>query len=366
MSTCNCCAAPPCSAPTLEFISVSDACDTPVCGLINPDDDLRYLVKVHTHLDGHTTTYDYTPDPETGDCGTSVVCAGSVTTTTARSFGTGGGDSGSYSFTSTTTYSNDCSTTTVETGSSASTIHYGDGTCISSCSSNFANGTWTGSVTFGGGICGGNTTNEHNYPCIPSSGSTVTVAPAPLETENDEYSSLEDITPCALTFPAYPAWTQPGDDPAELTRGQGRDAVASRDYAKDDVHKAETKVKWRARHSPTGTCYLKAWLRKTTTVTGDPNADPPVEDTVTTDDSTTYEWEGTGNPCIENPDDGFGSVSNLIVGEEHQLDAPTENGSVSIAVLKFSCVKNYEPDVTDEEHPQPNGYPDPAWEPAAP
>jgi len=40
--------------------------------------------------------------------------------------------------------------------------------------------------------------------------------------------------------------------------------------------------------------------------------------------------------------------------------------SLSYSIVKYSCVPGYVPDISDPDNPQPNGYPDPAWEPAAP
>lgn len=60
--------------------------------------------------------------------------------------------------------------------------------------------------------------------------------------------------------------------------------------------------------------------------------------------------------------------------------APGVTGNVSIvldgavgawwksvaAISRWSCVPGYEPDISDPENPQANGFPDPEWEPAAP
>lgn len=41
-------------------------------------------------------------------------------------------------------------------------------------------------------------------------------------------------------------------------------------------------------------------------------------------------------------------------------------GEGYVGVARYSCVEGYAPDISDPDNPQPNGFPDPAWEPAAP
>ncbi len=329
------------------------------------------------------TTKTYSVNEDTGECETSCEGswthklapvsynysftgdAGNATQSDSTSCGSDGGST-------TTTYNGDCNSPEVTSEANKEYCHskatfLGGGSVSYDCE----DGIWSQTVmgfTTNGGAAGGS---------CPCSGSPV---PEDAKPTKITYSDCTEVPPCSYEpceddcdpctncdFPDYPEWTTPGDEPAELTRGQGRDSTASRDFAEGDVRKAETKVKWRVKHAPTGTCYLKVWMRKTTTLFGNPNATPPTEDDITVDDDgDPYEWNGTGNPCIDTPDDGADSESNKIVGDENELDPPDENGFVTIEVLKYSCVKNYEPDVTDEENPQPNGFPDPAWEAEAP
>jgi len=57
---------------------------------------------------------------------------------------------------------------------------------------------------------------------------------------------------------------------------------------------------------------------------------------------------------------------------EFSLEMPSrptdraEVHGVSPVLEKFSYLPDYEPDISDPENPQPNGFPDPTWEPAAP
>lgn len=123
-------------------------------------------------------------------------------------------------------------------------------------------------------------------------------------------------------------------------------------------------------HAPTITCYLKVWLQNKT-VTG-----PYPYTTTFDDDFAVYEWVGTGNPCIADPTKSPIHVSggllswgnpNLVTQAWQDLPIPiTEGVTEYVKILKYSCVPGYEPDISDADNPQPNGFPDPAWEAAAP
>jgi len=164
-------------------------------------------------------------------------------------------------------------------------------------------------------------------------------------------------------MPAFPSFPTDSGPAVEMDTRQGTQSWAERSSGEDDAS-WQTHVQWRVKHSPTGTCYLKVWFLQTTFKDSGYYISP---DDVTTDDSTTpYEWSGTGNPCISNPDDGLYSASNKISGDPNTMLPPTFDGTRMIEILKYSLVENYEPDVSDVENPQPNGYPDPAWEAVAP
>jgi hypothetical protein len=145
--------------------------------------------------------------------------------------------------------------------------------------------------------------------------------------------------------------------------GQGTDCSAETELTFGQLRKR--KCKYRLKHSPTGTCYLKVWLRKTTTITADPDADPPVEASTTHDDST-YEWNGTGNPCFSEHLKAYDAAENIIYSEVTEIPVPETKSEVVVSLLKYSCLEGYEPDISDPENKQPNGFPDPAWEAAAP
>lgn len=52
----------------------------------------------------------------------------------------------------------------------------------------------------------------------------------------------------------------------------------------------------------------------------------------------------------------------LEATEEH----PTKGSTVTVWLQKYSFIEGYEPNISDPDNPQPNGFPDPNWEPSAP
>jgi hypothetical protein len=126
-------------------------------------------------------------------------------------------------------------------------------------------------------------------------------------------------------------------------------------------------TKWRVAHVPTPTCYLKVWVKSAFFDL----ADATVTETLVG----TYEWFGKGNPCIPKPfsplSNYYGSSgldpANLIHSDSEVVEpVPETLGYSNIRIQKYSFVRGYEPDISDPTNPQPNGFPDPTWEPAAP
>jgi hypothetical protein len=178
----------------------------------------------------------------------------------------------------------------------------------------------------------------------------------PITTEYSDCSS--DLCDPTELFEAFPDWGSSGVHIASShfngTSSQAVSASASQ---------------YRVMHGPSMTCYLKVWLRKTTKVVY-AYSEPPVPDDITHDDEFgSYEWVGTGNPCVPDPESSVTGESNIIRGDVRSLDPPTSDGNhttITVEILKYSFLQDYEPDITDEENPQPNGFPDPTWEAAAP
>jgi hypothetical protein len=120
------------------------------------------------------------------------------------------------------------------------------------------------------------------------------------------------------------------------------------------------KMKWRIAVTPPITCYAKFWIRRI--------EQPLPSGTPNIVDLEPIEWFGSGNPCLNHYDESYDSENNRIIITEqgYPVTLPTENMLVSIQLLKWSFVPGYEPDVSDPMNLQPNGFPDPTWEPAAP
>lgn len=321
-SACNCCEEPPGAGMVLQCVSATTQFDTP-CGSTDPDQQtpngyadppvlIRYCKKIteyHAGGGGYATQVTtYSISGITGECESHSTCSGSFTIT----YESGCILTGTYS-------GETCDLTFTKTGGSEDSI------------------------------CSGNGVLD---PPEPS-----TLPPL--------FEGCAELVP---TYPDFPAWppADPDGPPVTLDTGQGTACTATSETAIPLDRIIKRKTKWRIKHYPTGTCYLKVWFRKTTTIYGDPSATPPGADVVTHDDTTTYEWTGTGNPCITNPDAGVYGWSNAIFGSEHINTPPDVPGSIAISILKFSYLPGYEPDVTDPENHQPNGYPDPTWEVAAP
>jgi hypothetical protein len=394
---CNCCEQPPCGVPVLEFRSVTIIGTLDECGYGYAGDDPDFIGKtfrVVTKTQTITSSYQqyaYEADEE-GEGGSWVLCAsgtytGTATTTDTASPTEGGGccyrtssigsasgtdtyhtggclpspvagspESGSVSYSASGEESSDSCDPEGDSseGSSTTTFSfvYSDGeggteTISGSDTADWADyfvgepDTWDGAT---------GTSSETNDNDDPESGDHSTTTTTVTHTYSD---LIEMIFP---EFPAYPAWEGESED--ELLTGQGYEESSFNSTS------SRTKIQWRLRHPPSGTCYLKAWVRKTfTPAPTDPPTDPPPEPTVTVE---TYEWNGTGNPCLTDPMKAGDHDDNRITGDENEVLPPEELGETLVELIKFSCVDGYDPDITDPDNPQPNGYPNPEWEAAPP
>lgn len=345
---CNCCEEPPIDAPELEIIGVSASCET-ACA----------AGAITTNFSGgkiKTETYSIDPENLTGPCDyESEFSGGYVRTSSTVATGSEPGDcSGSSTIVLTVTFLANGAESRVWSGSGSFSRGVDEDSETASFTINA-----DGSVDYGGGpefTCFGGVT-------------TITYVPDPeIETTID---STRTAAACVLEFPEYPDFLGT-DEPVTLLPGQSTSAAgALRNWseaeeptpgnpyvtAAEGASKDETKIKWRMKHLPPITCYLKVWLEKTFTPAGMP-AETPVE--------VTYEWIGTGNPCLNDPALPVNDPNNYIFGDATEILPPATNGLTVIEILKFSCVQGYEPDISDTENPQPNGFPDPLWEAAPP
>jgi hypothetical protein len=127
--------------------------------------------------------------------------------------------------------------------------------------------------------------------------------------------------------------------------------------------RAAGRARFRVRHAPTPTCYLKVWVRyraqnwavqegtcNSFEEVGDPTFVP----------GPTYEWHGTGNPCLADPTKPVDHEDNIIEGEQTTLDPPDVGlgeGRVINVEWKYSILEGYEPAWPEEAGCHQNGLP---------
>jgi hypothetical protein len=319
-----------------------------VCGELNPADNKYYTVKEETN-GGITETTTYTQDPETYECTSETVCSGSYTISftyevSCRRLDNQELDSRpNWTRTDTYTANEDCSVG-VE-------VDYGE---------DYSFDTAVYAVCYFTEIS--NVTNPE--PEDPAPAPTYSVPPP------------EDILVPPLTLPAYPDFDA---EPSGWLTGQGSSCTAHyTDELTTDAHGnvtrrtiSQRKVKWRSWNHVTGTCYYKHWVMKRTETEADPDAEPPVEASVSTTEAGTWEWIGTGNPCIPVPTSPRESDDNKITEEASDeiivvvTGQTVEVGSAEVgSAIYYSCVPGYTPVSGDPT--KPDGYPCPGCEAEAP
>ena len=302
MNACNCCAQPPCSAPSIECDSISSSKSKAVpCGFLH--DGKHWLTK--------TTSWNY-----------SFSDTGSIYSNIESSH-----------VAKVESYDEYCNLSTVWSGSSSYTRIMGSSSWSCAATMN-ATGSWSGTAT--------EHTGQFNQtrPISTSCCSQGTQSAPIYSNENVAETTSALIARTVAALPSYPStWTG--------------SCSSYRNLSDDESSYSIRKFKWRLKHAPSGTCYLKVWLRKKFEPEGggDPTYTP----------LSPYTWEGAGNPCLKDSTKPVDDDANNITSDETEVSVPAENGRTSIEILKYSCVEGYEPDITDEENHQPSGFPDPAW-----
>lgn len=303
MSACNCFSEPPCPAPVLECRSVSASRSKPApCGFYFDG----------AYFSTRTVTYSYHPP------------------TTMTGCGFPGGDSGPYSqgcdSVVTTTKSlvdGTCMTATVYSGSQSKSRTCAGETWTCSATQDAATGAWTNIITPAGGDA-----TPGSGDCNVGCGSGTTVYSGAVTPE----STSELISRAIAALPQYPeSWTG--------------SCSSYRNLSPDETSVTIRRLKWRIAHSPTASCYLKVWLRRKFTPEGEgPAVYAPIE---------SYEW--IGNPCIPDSTKPADHPENIIYGGESEEQEPSEDGSTSIEIQKYSCVRGYTP----PDDGSANGFPEP-------
>jgi len=203
------------------------------------------------------------------------------------------------------------------------------------CSSSFDGSAWSGTLSNWNRYNSGPDNAPIDYQCINAFGDIEVI----YSVENIPETTADLITRTESAIPAYPdTWTGT--------------CSSYRNLSGDETSYSARQHKWRIAHPPSGTCYLKVWLQQVET----PENGSP---TITALDP--YEWTGTGNPCLSDDTLAVDHEDNKVTGDETEIGIPTEDGTITVEIVKYSCVPGYEPDISDPANPQPNGYPDPAW-----
>jgi hypothetical protein len=327
-------------------VSSEDSKTGYVCGELNPADNKYYTVKEETN-GGITETTTYTQDPETYECTSETVCSGSGETYSTYQVSCLRWDNGEieqrpdWTRTDTYTANADCSTT-VEEGEDYSY----DTAVYEEC------------YFIGPSVVNNPPFRGVHDPIPPP----VYSVPPP-----------EEILVPPLTLPAYPDFDA---EPSGWLTGQGSSCTAHHtDELTTDAHGnvtsrtiSQRKVKWRSWNYVTGTCYYKHWVMQRTETEADPDAVPPVEASVSTTEAGTWEWIGTGDPCIPMPTSPRESDGNRMDEEAedaHEIAVPEVGQTVEVgSAIYYSCVPGYTPVSGDPT--KPNRYPCPNCEAEAP
>jgi hypothetical protein len=151
-----------------------------------------------------------------------------------------------------------------------------------------------------------------------------------------------------------PVW----DNPIPITGVEGQ-ASLSAGWSEQLLNTSSgaifsTSVRWAITFFPQATGYIKVWLDEVTNVYGGSPTITALAPQV---------WNGS----IAHPEKGVYDELNRVYLSPHIIESTRPaRGERNVVISKWSFLPNYEPDISDPENPQPNGFPDPSWEPAAP
>jgi len=280
-----------------QHISQTKSKATP-CGHVNPSDGLKYLTKTQTVIGSYSTPGTPAPDYSgmwTDEC--------SINTSRIDSY-----DPATCAITSTCSGTEVCRQSIYSGGSVSYTI----------------SGTWTRNS---------NCTSSHSGDsCYCGTSSTTTTTYSSLATGE----TTADLI--SRTVAALPTW------PTTWTGG----CSSFRNLSPDESSYSLTRTKWRVAHSPSGTCYLKVWLQTRFT--------PEGGGTEIITPLPAYEWTATGNPCLPDTTKGPDHADNIIRSEESEEKEPADDGTTTVEIVKWSCIRGYTP----PDDGTGNGFPVPA------
>lgn len=185
---------------------------------------------------------------------------------------------------------------------------------------------------------------------------------------SNEYTTALLKTNTVDALPEYPvdltgicSFGVSGQWPVAPSSGDCSHCKAFANLAPDETSYTIRRVKFKIRHFPSGSCYLKVWLRTRFRPEGTSGA----SDVFT--DLTPYEWTGAGGTapfCLVDPDKAYDHVDNRIDSDFFdEVEEPATDGSLYVEIKKYSCLEGYEPDDPEDDgtrpdpDPNPNGWP---------
>jgi hypothetical protein len=176
-----------------------------------------------------------------------------------------------------------------------------------------------------------------------------------VTTLSDEFTTAMLI---ANTIAALNHYTPTfGGDRAGFNSG---DCSAFRNLSSTESSYSIRRTKYRVRHQPTASSYLRVWLRKRFRPVGTFGS----SDVLT--DLADYIWTGTpssGNLSMADSSHRYSDVQNQINGDIREELEPAENGTATVEIKKWSCVQGYTPDDPQSSGARPfpdnnpNGFP---------
>lgn len=178
-----------------------------------------------------------------------------------------------------------------------------------------------------------------------------------LEELSDEYTTAQLIADTVAALNHYCVQFA-----GDANRSPTGTCSAFRDLSTDEVTYTIRRTKWKVRHFPTASCYLKVWIRKRFRPKGGTGA----TDVFT--DLASYVWNGQPTEeglCFADSEKVYSDVANRIDSAATEELEPPTNGTTTIEIKKWSCLEGYEPDdpLNDGNRPNPDLHPN-SWPPA--
>jgi hypothetical protein len=357
-SACDCCDGSCAPGAEVECVSVKNT--RLDCSFYDEDGNPKTSM-IETYEDTHTktttksikTVVDPETQEETKECETAEVCSETtITETVTHSNGKTSTSSITYAADCTVTHDWDCGGSYNYSGpyliDPATGQPQGTLTISGSWSRQDEECVWEGTYAWSlGGESGSGPADE---PLGGGTASDGVVDPPPVQ-----YSKVYagDGVFSDWTTATYPPWPEDREEDFEFENGQGSSCTASRKKTE------KTSIKYRIKHFPTISCYLKLWLlKKVTDKDGNETKTHP-----------TKTWSGSGSPCFEKKTKPPGDESNREITSVSEIsgDALELDSSAVVTLSKYSCLSDYIPaDPEDNDPEKPNGFPNPAAELEAP